>query len=124
MRLVLIAFATLTVLWPLSGFGAQAERGPRGMSCRAPAAALRAGTFELGVGRTRLRDGRSCVVDRPNGPCEWDVELQSVRRFGARDRFLMASLYANHLTGSGAWQSIFVYECRARILRQVFDASF
>jgi hypothetical protein len=52
------------------------------------------------------------------------VELQSVRRFGARDRFLMASLYANHLTGSGAWQSIFVYECRARILRQVFDASF
>ena len=122
MRLV-FALATLVALLPTVGFGAQSEAGPKGVTCREFAAAFRAGTFDLGVGRTRLKDGTSCIVARPGGPCEWAVELMSLERWGKGGRFLMASLYANHLTGTGAWHSVFVYECRGGTYRQVFDAS-
>ena len=119
-RHVLVLFVVLlTVARPVMA----KELGPRGLPCADPLSGLRRGNFTLEVGTAHLQGGRDCLRD-PGSPCEWAVELSRAEAWGANQRFLLAIVNADHLLGSGAWDSVFLYVCRGDIYVQVFASRF
>ena len=100
-----------------------AERGPIGLSCDADTAAIRNSMFDLEVGRVALHDGTGSITypDVSEQP-QWSVELKRAERWGPDGRFLLLVVRANHLTGSGGRDSVFVYACRRNHLSRVLWA--
>ena len=105
--------ATLALLSPVLSSAGQSESGPTGIPCREPLSAFRNGQFKLSVGAARLRDGKACLKLLPESQhCEWSVDLTRVEKWGVGDHLLLVVLKANHETGSGAWDSVFLYACQ------------
>lgn len=89
------------------------ERGPERLLCGTATRDIREGTFRLDIGTVSLRDGRG----KTDGS-EWDLTLK--RADYVNGRFFLIILNANHVRGSGAHDSVFIYECRSNRMSQVF----
>jgi hypothetical protein len=100
----LIAIAA--ALMPLVGHN-QVESGPEQLPCREPAPVLRESIFNLGVGTVHLHEGKDCLTE-PGFSCDWSIELKRAEQWGPSRRFLLVEINADHRSGSGAWDSIFV----------------
>jgi hypothetical protein len=99
------------------------EVGPMGLSCDADTSAIRNSMFELEVGRVQLHDGKgSTTAPDSLAQAEWSIELKRAERWGPSGRFLLLVVTADHLTGSGSADSVFVYACRGNQLSRVLWA--
>jgi hypothetical protein len=108
----------------LADLASATESGPENLSCSASSlSALREATFTLDVGKVHLRNGRDCLAF-PGSPCDWDVQLTRAETWGKDRQFLLVIVNANHLLGSGAWDSIFLYVCKGGIFKQVLADRF
>src|SRR5579872_7345528 len=99
------AIVATSLLWPTVALAA--ERGPVGLSCRAPSVGVRNGSFALDSNEVRLKNGKGCFRVESESGCDYGVEVRRIEQWGPRRRFLLVSLDADHLTGSGSWTSIF-----------------
>jgi hypothetical protein len=99
------------------------ERGPIGLSCDADTSTIRNSMFELEVGKVALHDGKGSTTPPDSlAQAEWSVELTRAERWGPSGRFLLLVVTADHLTGSGGGDSVFVYVCRGNHLSRVLWA--
>ncbi len=113
----------LVILWAADATSAAQEAGPTGMPCKDPEAILRQSQFKLDVGPVRLKDGKDCPTE-PGIRCQWQVTLERVESWGTAPRFLLVIVNANHLTGSGAWDSVFLYACHEDVFVPSFAQRF
>ena len=118
-----VSLAIAALLLPLVSYAGQQESGPRRLPGHDPIAALRRSVFSLEVGRARLQDGKDCLKDA-GFPCEWAIELTRAEQWGTNRRFLLVVVNANHLLGSGAWDSVFVYVRQRDAYVPVFSDRF
>lgn len=98
------------------------EGGPVGLSCDTSVSAAQNSVFQLEVGTVQLHDGKGSVFWDSETDPEWSVELKRAERWGPRSRFVLFVVNTNHLKGSGAFDSVFVYVCRGNGLTQAFWA--
>jgi hypothetical protein len=117
-RLTRFSLPLVLILLPLSGAASAKESGPSRIPCPRALAALRQSTFHLDVGVARLKDGKDCLTT-PGFPCEWEVTLTRAQTLGKDRQFLLAIVNANHLLGSGAWDSVFLYVCQGGMFEPV-----
>jgi hypothetical protein len=102
----------------------QKEAGPTGVPCKDPEPILRQSEFALDIGGpVRLKDGKDCPTE-PADRCQFQIELTRVEQWGTAPRFLLVIVNANHLIGSGAWDSVFVYACRGEVFVPAFSQRF
>ena len=117
--------AALALLLPVLSYAGQSESGPIDLPCGEPLPALRNGLFNLSLGPTRLLDGKSCLKLLPESPgCDWRVELTRAEKWGPADQLLLVVLNANHETGSGATDSVFLYACQRGTSVPVFSRRY
>ncbi len=120
-----VLLAMIALFFPVGVSGAQRENGPLGIGCERAAWALRNGSFDLHVGRARLRDGKACLkLIAESATCDWSVELTRVEWWGTTRPFLLVTVNSNHLTGSGAWDSVFIYSCERGRITPVFSERY
>ena len=126
MRIV-VKQAFLVMLGVLLTVGAtraeQKETGPTRLPCKDPEPVLRQSEFALGGGTVRLKDGKECVTE-PGFGCQWEVQLTRVEHWGTAPQFLLVIVNENHLTGSGAWDNVFVHACRGDVFLPAFSGRF
>lgn len=108
-----LLLAALALLSPILSYAGQSESGPTGIPCHEPLAAFRNGRFNLSFGAVRLRHGKGCLKLLPESrQCDWSIELTRVEKWGVGRQLLLVVIRANHETGSGAWDSVFLYACK------------
>lgn len=115
-------FAIVVALMQWVGHS-QVESGPERLPCRDPAPVLRESTFNLSIGTAHLHEGKDCVTE-PGFPCEWSVNLETAEQWGPGGQFLLVKINTAHLSGSGAWDSVFVYRCQGEHYAPVFSSRF
>lgn len=119
------AAAALALLLPVLSYAGQSESGPIDLPCGEPLPALRTGLFNLSVGPTRLLDGKGCFKLLPESPgCDWRVELTRAEKWGPAGQLLLVTVHANHETGSGATDSVFLYACERGRFVSVFSRRY
>src|SRR5262245_29945838 len=101
------------------------ESFTRDVACETAPAVLRNSRFGLELGAVDLRDGRGCVRSSTGSQaCEWSIELTRAEWWGTRPRFLVVVIRANHESGSGAWESMFVGNCQGGHVAPVFSGRY
>jgi hypothetical protein len=116
---------TLVLLCPVLTYASQNESGPTTVPCREPLSTLRNGLFNVGVGPVRLKDGKGCVKARPeDAGCEWSVQLTRAEKWGVGGQLLVVVINRNHDSGSGAFDSVFLYACKQGTFVPVWSHSY
>ena len=68
---------------------------------------------------------KACLKLLPESPgCDWRVELTRAEKWGPADQLLLVVLNANHETGSGATDSVFLYACQRGTSVPVFSRRY
>jgi hypothetical protein len=68
--------------------------------------------------------GEPCYSDdsRPPAHCDWNATIELDRMIGDDRRIVVVN--SSHLSGSGAWDYVFVFHCVSRRIRAVFQDRF
>jgi len=117
-----LLLAILVAFMPFAG-NAQAESGPSQLPCRDPTSVLREAVFTLDIGTAHLHDGKDCLA-KPGFSCDWSVTLRRTEEWGVHQRFLLVEIDADHVSGTGQWESVFVYRCQGDTYVSVFSNRF
>ena len=121
----MLAAAVLAAVGPYLVQADSPERFVGRLRCSDPTTGLRSGSFELGVGDVRLDGGKGCVKTFADSPtCDWTVQLTRVERWGPASQRLLVVVNANHETGSGAWDSLFMFVCEGGMFRTVLSRRY
>src|SRR5947209_1955504 len=120
-----VLLAMIALFFPVGVSGAQRENGPLGIGCERAAWALRNGSFDLHVGRARLRDGKACLkLIAESAACDWAGGLTGVELWGTTPPFLLVTVNLNHPTGCRGLGSVFNHSLRGGRITPVFSERY
>ncbi len=128
----LIAFArpVTSVSAPTNGVSAAACKGVSNID-------FQNNIVDWGGGRLKFKDGRACTTegllpgqnpdcDCDSGKCDWQMKVSEDRLLSPEPGWQLRLLIVeeDHLTGSGAWGRVLLYECQNHQLKTVMDQRY
>jgi hypothetical protein len=75
----------------------------------------------------QFRDGKACTKDgEDTGPCDWEhvVTFDKVLTPEPGQAVRLMIINSNHLTGSGAWDHVLLFECKDGRVVSAFNESY
>lgn len=118
-----ITFPAITILLTLTTFGAMAQELPcTDLNKFSPNQLL--SSVEPTASTPWLSHGVGCYLDdaSENKGCDWETTIKLDRAIGQDRRLIIAT--TTHLTGSGAWDQVAIFACRANTVRIALAEKF
>lgn len=78
------------------------------------------------IGRLRFTKGRACTFDDLSKRCDWEHRVtrdEILRPVPGREVRLVV-INSHHLTGSGAWDRVVVFDCVNGVMKAILEKSF
>ena len=121
-RLTIIFFTFLTVFM-LSSSGQQLVGAAENIQCSTVAMPdLR----NAKIGVMTFVDGKTCTSDGLAGGCDWEhtISKDEILRPAPEKDLRLIVINANHLTGSGLWDTVLIFDCFNGNLRKIFEKRY
>jgi len=78
------------------------------------------------INHLKFVDGKACESDGLPGKCDWEHKINQDQLLypTAHKQIRLIVITANHLTGSGSWDTVFMFDCLAGSLKKIFEKRY
>jgi hypothetical protein len=80
------------------------------------------------INEIKFEDGKACTSDDPALPnqCDWEHEISrdEIPRPISGKEVRLVIVRSNHKTGSGAWDTLLVFDCFNGIMKNIFEKKY
>lgn len=77
------------------------------------------------IDRLQYTKGRACTSDNLPDKCDWEHKItrDEIFRLSPSREVRLVVINSNHLTGSGAWDAVVVFDCVDGLMKEMFEKS-